>query len=165
MPLNVGRTAMKGRRPRIAAGLALGVCVLVAASCAEAPPPPVEDELAPLRQARLLARQAADSCADVLADVEERFRLAELGIDSLKAAVDGFQTLEGGQVPGERYAEYRDALDAYNEAVPARNELADTLQSQDAACRALVTRHNELTDSLRRRLEDLGLAADTVGRP
>lgn len=100
-------------------------------------------------------RVAADSCRFEVTEGRVDFRRYERVVDSLRTRVREFEAMDGRGVPQERYEEYLETLDRYNEAVAGWDERADTLQSADDACREVIRLHNVAADSLRRRLEAL----------
>jgi hypothetical protein len=122
----------------------------------------IVDHQRTLREVRALqgriyqARVAADSCRNTLAYQEDRFRAFDRRIDSLRARVRAFESLDERGVPEEQYQEYLRHFDAYNDSVATWRARADSLRSTETACRSLVAAHNLLTDSLRERLEAEG---------
>jgi hypothetical protein len=118
-------------------------------------------EIRSLRDSLYAARLAADSCRWSLATQERRFRRFDATIDSLREEVRDFEALDERGVPEERYDEYLERFEAYNDSVIAWDARAETLQANEAACREIVEAHNALTDSVRRRVEAEGLRDTT----
>ena len=113
-------------------------------------------EIEGLRGTIFTARLAADSCRGSLDLQEERFRSFGVRVDSLRAESRDFESLDPRGVPEERYAEYMERFNAYNDSVAAWDARVETLRANEEACRALVEEHNALSDSLRRRLVEEG---------
>lgn len=103
------------------------------------------------------ARTSADSCRNELAWAEGQFRRFDEHVDSLRTEVRAFEALDERGVPAERYEEYLELFDGYNDSVAAWERRADELRAAEEVCRALVEGHNTLSDSLRRRIEAEGL--------
>lgn len=120
-------------------------------------PPSPEALLAPLQQELAAFRAAADSCNRRYSVVEARFRAMDRRVDSLHAVVLEYEGMHPDGVPGDQYAEYLEAFDAYNGAVPVWHARADSVQEVHARCRLLTEGHNELADSLRTELVEYGL--------
>ena len=120
-------------------------------------PPSPEEQLAPLQEELALFRAAADSCNTRYNVTEARFRAIDHRVDSLRAVVLRYEGLDPAGVPGEEYAEYLEAFDAYNETVPEWQSRADSVEAEFDRCRLLTEGHNELADSLRTELVEFGL--------
>jgi hypothetical protein len=110
-------------------------------------------EMELLRASLRQARFSVDSCRMALTYQEQSFRLFDEMVDSLRREVRGFEDPAQGGVPEAMYPEYLEAFDAYNDSVANWQLRADSLQTAEAICRALVESHNALSDSLRRRVE------------
>jgi hypothetical protein len=85
-------------------------------------------------------------------------------IDSLRDEVRDFEALDERGVPEERYDEYLERFEAYNDSVISWEARAETLRANEAACRELVEAHNALSDSLRRRMEARGSSGGEAPR-
>lgn len=118
-------------------------------------------EMRALQDGVYAARVSADSCRNELAYEERRFRRFDDVVDSLRGAVRDFEKLDERGVPEDRYDEYIEHFDGYNDSVAAWRLKADSLRATEAACRAFIRRHNELTDSLRTRLREEGMGPST----
>ncbi|MDT8342453.1 MAG: hypothetical protein RQ751_13150 [Longimicrobiales bacterium] len=106
------------------------------------------------------ARTAADSCTADLALAESDLRGTDAAADSLRGAVERAEdTLPGGGrgVPAAEYEAYLEAFERYNDTVREWEARARELREHEERCRALIERHNALTDSLRGRLNDAGI--------
>lgn len=108
-------------------------------------------EIETLRTDLFAARASADSCRAALAREQEAFLVFDSEVDSLKSEVRAYEDPEAGGVPQEDYAEYMERFEGYNDSVEIWEGRAAALKANEAACMALVERHNELSDSLRRR--------------
>jgi len=112
-----------------------------------------------LRDALDQARTLADSCTVALAAEQRAFLRFDEKVDSLRAAVDGYEDPAKGGVPEEVYPEYLRTFEAYNHAVEVWKDEADSLRIHESLCRDLVEDHNEVADSLQRFYETLRDAA------
>ncbi len=120
-------------------------------------PPSPQELLAPLQQELASFRAAADSCNTRYGIVEARFRAIDQTVDSLRQVVLRYESMDPAGVPGEEYAEYLEAFDAYNESIPVWEARADTVERLNGQCRLMTEGHNELADSLRTQLVEYGL--------
>jgi hypothetical protein len=120
-------------------------------------PPSPQELLAPLQQELASFRAAADSCNTRYGIVEARFRAIDQTVDSLRQVVLRYESMDPAGVPGEEYAEYLQAFDAYNESIPVWEARADTVERLNGQCRLMTEGHNELADSLRIQLVEYGL--------
>jgi hypothetical protein len=111
-------------------------------------------ELASMGHRVRALRAAADSCRNHLAVAHARFLDFDERVDSLRRDVLRYEELDSRGVPRERYDEYLSRFDGYNDSVVAWQERARTLEADETACRELISEHNVLGDSLRRRLEE-----------
>ncbi|NIV52413.1 MAG: hypothetical protein GWN53_11110 [Gammaproteobacteria bacterium] len=123
-----------------------------------------EQRLRALRRELRVQRAAADSCLEALRLEESALRSTDEKFDSLRAVIEGYEELDPRGVPADSYDAYIDAFNAYNEAIPAREEAGETLQVNWAACREIVAMHNQLADSARALAEELGVINDAVRR-
>lgn len=103
------------------------------------------------------ARVVADSCRRTLVQQESDFRRFDRFVDSLRSSVDAYEELDDRGVPRERYQEYLETFDGYNEAVARWDSVADSLRRSEASCRALIQSYNQLADSFRARLDSAGV--------
>lgn len=115
------------------------------------------EEIHRLRDGLYRARFASGRCRGSLQTSEAS--LLELGItiDSLMNRVDSFESLDGRGVPGDRYVEYLDIFDSYNDSVEVWEGRERRLRSVETACRATIQQHNALTDSLKVVLMEAGI--------
>jgi chromosome segregation ATPase len=96
-------------------------------------------------------------CLDELDRLEGAFRAQERATEDLRTWVDAFEELDDRGVPRDRYDEYLDVFDRYNESLPEWERRAAELEEVSAACRALAEAHNLRADSLRGLLLDAGI--------
>jgi len=113
------------------------------------------EEITGLRDEVYRARVSADSCRNELAYEETLFRRFDEVVDSLRGEVRSYEALDERGVPEERYDEYLEQFEGYNDSVEEWERRAEGLRSTEQTCRALVTDHNALADSLRGRLTEL----------
>ena len=118
-------------------------------------------ELRQLRDHLYAARVSADSCRNELAYAERLFQRYDTLVDSLRQDVRGYEALDRRGVPRSRYDEYLDRFNGYNDSVASWHRKADSLKATEARCRELAAAHNVLADSLRRRLDEEGIAPDS----
>lgn len=114
-------------------------------------------EVETLREELRVLRSAADSCQVALAQEEMMFRDYDRRVDSLREEVSDYESLHPDGVPADTYPVYLETFERYNRAVPAWRMQVDSLQAHWEACRERVDAHNVHADSLRLRLEALGL--------
>ncbi|MBT8404539.1 MAG: hypothetical protein KJP18_11820, partial [Gemmatimonadetes bacterium] len=95
------------------------------------------------------ARTAARACSQSLAADEAEFQLMAARVDSLRGAVDALEALDARGVPAERYEEYLETVDAFNDGVSRWERDADRLRQAETACRDVVAGYNALADSAR----------------
>ena len=109
-------------------------------------------EMELLRDALRHARFSVDSCRLSLAQEEYRFLLFNEFVDSLHVELRELEDPARGGVPQARYPEYLEIFERYNDSVAVWEARAGALQATDGRCRDLVIGHNELSDSLKRRI-------------
>lgn len=110
-----------------------------------------------LRDSVREARADLNGCLEGLDGKERRFRSHERATNFLRHRVDELEALDDRGVPRDRYDEYLDVFDRYNEAVPEWERLGDSLQVLSATCRSLAQEHNERVETLSRFLEEENL--------
>jgi hypothetical protein len=129
-------------------------------------PPTPSEELEPLRQELALFRASVDTCTSEYQELEASFTAYERQVDSLRQLIREFESLDPEGVPGDRYAEYLEVFDAYNNAVPDWDGHTRALEAQRSRCESLTVQHNSLADSARSRLIELGRwPEDTLPTP
>jgi hypothetical protein len=116
-----------------------------------------------LRAQLAAMRTASTECVANLSREQADFRAYDLGVDSLRSAIDEDESGPSGGVPGDRYDAYLAVFDRYNRSVAEWQEQADSLELRGQECAELVQAHNLLADSV------LGLvearAAERNGAP
>ncbi|HKJ02672.1 MAG TPA: hypothetical protein VJ997_09460 [Longimicrobiales bacterium] len=112
-------------------------------------------EILDLRDRVARARISADSCTNVLAYDQMLFQQFDRVVDSLRGEVRVLEELDPRGVPEERYDEYMERFEGYNDSVAAWERRAEQLRASDAVCRTLIEAHNTLSDSVRGVLESM----------
>ena len=118
------------------------------------------DEINRLRDVLYQARVSADRCRGSLQTSEASLINLGLAIDSLRSRVDSFEAMDRRGVPAERYPEYLDIFDQYNDSVAVWEGRENRLRTVESACRATIEEHNMLSDSLQTVLAAAGLIPD-----
>lgn len=111
-----------------------------------------------LRDDLYRARVSADRCRSSLATSESALSTLRVTIDSLKSRIDSFEALGNGRVPAERYDEYLEVFDTYNDSVGVWGVRSDRLLAAEAACRDVIDHHNALSDSIQALLDEAGVS-------
>lgn len=111
------------------------------------------EEIERLRDGLYRARVSADRCRSSLATSEASLQDLTLTIDSLRGQVDSFEALGGGRVPSERYEEYLEVFESYNDSVAVWEVRSERLLGAEASCRAVIDQHNALRDTIQSMLE------------
>jgi hypothetical protein len=115
------------------------------------------DEIERLRGELFRTRAAAERCQGSLANSEANLRAFDSMLDSLRARVDSFEAIDGRGVPADRYPEYLETFESYNDSVDVWEDRADRLRAVETSCRATIGRHNALADSLQAVLAAAGI--------
>ena len=110
-----------------------------------------------LRDSVREVRADLNTCLDELDAKDRRFQSHQRVTSFLRNRVDELEGLDDRGVPRERYEEYLDVFDRYNEAVPEWRRLGDSLRVISTACRTLAQEHNERLAILTDFLEEEGL--------
>jgi hypothetical protein len=110
-----------------------------------------------LRDELQRARISADRCQGTLQTSEASLLDLGITIDSLRSLVDSFETMNGRGVPGERYPEYLEIFDSYNDSVASWEDREQRLRISETSCRETIQGHNLLTDSLQSALNEAGI--------
>jgi hypothetical protein len=116
-------------------------------------------EINRLREDLYRARAAADRCRNSLVNSESSLRQLGLTIDSLRSRVDSFESLDSRGVPADRYEQYMESFDGYNDSVAVWEGRERNLRAAEGACRATIEEHNALSDTLQRVLGEAGIEA------
>ncbi len=112
-------------------------------------------EIEGLRSQLTALRASADSCQATLAWRESDFHELDRRVDSLGTEVRDLEALDERGVPQERYPDYLEVFDSYNEAVAPWQAQADSLVAHWGVCRGMVDEHNLMVDSVAKRLDAL----------
>ena len=116
-------------------------------------------EINELRDELYRARVASDRCRNALTGSESSLQVLTTTIDSLRSRVDSFEALGGGNVPAERYDEYLEIFDSYNDSVAVWEVRSERLLTSEASCRAVIEEHNMLSDSIQSVLAEAGITS------
>jgi hypothetical protein len=116
-------------------------------------------EIERLRDDLYRARVASDRCRGSLQTSEAALRNLGLAIDSMRNRVDSFEALDRRGVPADRYREYIDLFDSYNDSVGVWDERETRLRAAETACRETIEAHNAISDSLQTVLAEAGIEA------
>ena len=111
-----------------------------------------------------MARLAVDSCRMNLSRAEADFRAYQDRVDSLRGRVRAYESLRPDGVPVDSFDAYMKSFGSYNDAVPAWKARADSLRGQWRHCRDLAVAHNQLADTLRNLLVEIGALPDSAAR-
>jgi uncharacterized protein YukE len=112
-------------------------------------------EMEQLRTDVALLRVESHACQSEVAWEEADFQAYHGQVDSLRQEVRDLESRDPRGVPAEHYDDYLEVFARYNRSIPDWRERAEALQSMWEACRDVTERHNELADSLRRRVAAL----------
>lgn len=110
-----------------------------------------------LRDDLYRARVASDRCRSSLVTSESSLLALTVTIDSMRERVDSFEALGEGRVPANRYDEYLEMFDNYNDSVSSWETRSERLRVAEASCRSMIERHNALSDSIQVALRDAGI--------
>ena len=117
-------------------------------------------EIARLRDELYRARVTADRCQRSIAASEDALQAFDVRLDSLRTQVESLEALDRRDrrtVPVQRYDEYLERFESYNDSVTAWEAYERQLRAADASCRGVIHQHNEFSDSLQRVLEAAGI--------
>jgi chromosome segregation ATPase len=115
------------------------------------------DRINQLRDELYRARVASDRCRGSLQTSEASLRALRVTIDSLRGRVDEFEAMDRRGVPAERYDEYIEIFDQYNDSVGVWDGRESRLRQADASCRETIEEHNALSDTLQAVLVEAGI--------
>jgi len=106
-------------------------------------------------------RAELNLCLDQMELRERAFREQERATELLRSQVEAFEAMDERGVPGDRYSEYLEVFDEYNESLPEWERLGEDLREVSETCRELARHHNALADSLSTFLVEEGLWDET----
>lgn len=109
-----------------------------------------------LQEAVRAQRLDADACRRGLVTAEANFREYDARVASLRSRVDRYESLHPEGVPADSFEVYLEVFDRYNEAVEGWQDRAEALRREREECVEVVEVHNELSDSLRVVLVEIG---------
>jgi DNA-directed RNA polymerase specialized sigma54-like protein len=90
-----------------------------------------------------------DDCLDRRVGLEARFHEAMDRTEELRRRVEELESLDPEGVPAERYREYLEVFDEYNDSLPEWEQLGEALREQGLRCRRLAEAHNDRLERLR----------------
>lgn len=129
--------------------------VVVRALAARSPTP--REQLDPLRESLHTLRVQLDSCRVGATDEEDDFRTHSDAADSLAVRLRQLESLHADGVPADSYPVYLDVFREYDDAVSGWDDKAEAARGAWEQCRELTETHNQLADSLRASLVELGM--------
>jgi len=109
-----------------------------------------------LQESLRARRLDADACRRGLITAEANFQEYDDRVDSLRNRVDGYESLHPDGVPADSFEVYLEVFDRYNEAVEGWQDRAEALRREREECVEIVETHNELSDSLRDVMVEIG---------
>jgi len=89
-----------------------------------------------------------DHCLAQRSSLEARFQNAMDRTEALRSRVGELEGLDPDGVPAERYEEYLEVFDEYNESIPEWERLGEAVREQGARCRGLAEAHNRRLERL-----------------
>ena len=114
-------------------------------------------EINRLRSELYRARASSDRCRNSLANSESALRQLSVTMDSLRSRVDSFEAIDERGVPSNRYDEYLELFESYNDSVAVWEARERRLCAAETSCRATIESHNALSDSLQHVLAEAGI--------
>lgn len=123
-------------------------------------PPSVRERAAAVQDSLRGLRAGVDSCRMAVTSEEAGFRRYDERVQELRERVRAYEGLDPRGVPQDSFEVYMDVFERYNEAVPRWKARAESLQAHSERCRRRTQAHNELADSLRTLLVELGEVDD-----
>lgn len=117
------------------------------------------EEINRLRTDLHSARVSADRCRGSLQTSEAALRDLGIAIDSLRSVVDSFETLDGRGVPADRYPDYLEVFDSYNDSVASWEGREQRLRTAETSCHSTIEQHNAISDTLQAVLAEAGIEA------
>lgn len=117
------------------------------------------EEVGRLRDELYRARVSADRCRSSLVTSESALSTLRVTIDSLKTRIDSFEALGNGRVPADRYDEYLQVFETYNDSVAVWDVRSDRLRAAESACRDMIDHHNAVSDSIQSLLDEAGVSS------
>jgi predicted nuclease with TOPRIM domain len=118
-------------------------------------PDPLAERAEELRGEIGELQEQVDDCLDRRTLLEARFQAAMERTEELRGRVEELESLDPDGVPAERYREYLEVFDEYNDSLPEWERLGDALRNQGLRCRRLAEAHNLRLDRLRELLIEM----------
>jgi len=110
---------------------------------------PIQEKAENLRSEIRTLQGQVDGCLARRGALEARFQEAVDRTEALGRRVRELESLDPDGVPAERYAEYLEVFDEYNESIPEWERLGEALREEGERCRRLVDAHNDRLERLR----------------
>lgn len=110
---------------------------------------PIQEKAENLRSEIDALQERVDECLARRGALEARFRQAVDRTEALGERVRELESLDPDGVPAERYAEYLELFDEYNESIPEWERLGEALREEGERCRRLADAHNDRLGRLR----------------
>lgn len=108
----------------------------------------------------------ADTCLELLAVSESRFRDQERRTGELQERIGRLEGMHPEGVPADSYEVYLATVERFNAAIEGWETRGGILEDRQRECRALLEARNVLADSLRGLLVDMGyLPGDSLPHP
>jgi hypothetical protein len=118
-------------------------------------PDPLVERAEELRDEILEFQGHVDDCLGRRAILETRFREAMERTDTLRHRIEELESLDPEGVPAERYPEYLEVFDEYNESLPEWERLGEALREEVLRCQDLAETHNVRVERLRELLVEM----------
>ena len=110
---------------------------------------PIQEKAESLRSEIDALQGRVDECLARRGALEARFQQAMDRTEALGERVRELESLDPDGVPAERYAEYLELFDEYNESIPEWERLGEALREEGERCRRLADAHNDRLERLR----------------
>lgn len=117
------------------------------------------EEINRLRTELHRARVSADRCRGSLQTSEAALRDLGIAIDSLRGVVDSYEALDQRGVPADRYPDYLEVFDSYNDSVASWEDRERRLRTAETSCHSTIEEHNAISDTLQTVLAEAGIEA------
>jgi chaperonin cofactor prefoldin len=110
---------------------------------------PIQEKAENLRSEIQELQGRVDECLARRGSLEARFQQAVDRTEALGDRVRELESLDPEGVPAERYAEYLEVFDEYNESIPEWERLGEALREEGERCQRLADAHNQRLERLR----------------
>lgn len=120
-----------------------------------------ENQINVLREEINRSRITTDRCRGVLETSQASLLQLRATIDSLRQAIDSYERLPSQGTPVVSYDDYTSVLEEHNDSVGIWERRQERLRTTEHACRAKITAHNVLAESLKDALTEAGIITDS----